>query len=277
MEEHLDGLSERLSSFVAAAPRVRGPHVRFLRGQAAQIAPGSSVLDVGAGIAPFRELFIHTDYVTCDWEQSMYDEKVDIRAPATAIPVEDASFDAIVCTEVLEHVPEPSLVLTEFRRILRPGGVVLLTVPFVWFLHEEPYDFYRYTTHGLQHLLETTGFDDIEVNPLGDAFSTLAELVANLGWMIGSDQDPSDPNKVTVARAMRELGEVIASFSDYDERWILPLGYSAKARCPLMPASGPQLTAGSRPMRRAVSRIVRAAGQRRAAPVADDPGAGAPS
>ncbi|HTX62360.1 MAG TPA: class I SAM-dependent methyltransferase, partial [Acidimicrobiales bacterium] len=172
MDPALDDCSEHLRTFVAANPRVRGPHVRFLRGEAKQLPPGSAVIDVGVGVAPFRELFAHTRYVTCDWEGSSYDQEVDIRAPATDIPVEEGSFDAVVCTEVLEHVPEPAAVLAELRRVLRPGGVLLVTVPFVWFLHEEPYDYYRYTTHGLKFLLDGAGFSEVEITPLGDAFST---------------------------------------------------------------------------------------------------------
>jgi SAM-dependent methyltransferase len=232
MDSAFDDLSERLRAFVASNPRVRGPHVVFLRREATDIPAGSSVLDVGAGIAPFRELFDHTRYVTCDWEGSSYDQDVDIRAPATAIPVEDGSFDVVLCTEVLEHVPEPSLVLTEFSRILRRGGLLLMTVPLVWFLHEEPYDYYRYTPHGLRFLLEGAGFAELEIVPSGDAFSTLAELVANLGWMIGADEDPADQHKAEVAQKMRELAEVIQSYSDADTRWILPLGYAVTARRP---------------------------------------------
>jgi SAM-dependent methyltransferase len=229
MDAELDGLSERLQSFVASNPRVRGPHVAFLRKEAAAIGPGADVIDVGAGIAPFRELFAHTRYVTCDWEGSSYDEKVDIRAPASAIPVDDASFDVVILTEVLEHVPEPAVVLRELHRIVKPGGLLLLTVPLVWFLHEEPYDYYRYTPHGLRFLLEGADFADLEITPTGDAFSTLAELVANLGWMMGADEHPDDPHRAAVAQAMRELADVIGAFSAYDDRRILPIGYTVRA------------------------------------------------
>ncbi len=232
MDPDLEGLSDRLRGFVTANPRVRGPHLAFIQREARLLPEGADVLDVGAGIAPFRELFAHAHYLTCDWEQSGYDEVVDIRAPASAIPVDDASFDVVLCTEVLEHVPEPRVVLNELRRILRPGGLLLVTVPFVWFLHEEPHDYYRYTVHGLRFLFDGAGFDELEIEPLGDSFSTLAELVANLGWMIGADQDPSDQPRATVADAMRKLAEVIQAFSGLDDRWILPLGYSAKARNP---------------------------------------------
>jgi SAM-dependent methyltransferase len=263
----LDDLSERLRGFVAFNPRVRRPHVEFLRREATELPQGADVLDVGAGIAPFRELFAHTRYVTCDWEESSYDEKVDIRAPADSIPVDDGSFDAVVCTEVLEHVPEPSVVLAELHRVLRPGGVLLVTVPLVWFLHEEPHDYYRYTPHGLKFLLDGAGFADLEIAPTGDAFSTLAELVANLGWMMGADQDPSDPHKAVIARAMRELGEVIGSFSGYDDLRIFPIGYTVKVR---RPAEG-QVTPGSdsdarSTTRRVVSRLARVAGPGRQKP-----------
>jgi SAM-dependent methyltransferase len=229
----------------------------FLRRAATEIPPGASVLDVGAGTAPFRELFAHTNYKTCDWDHSIYDEKVDIRAPATSIPVDDASFDAVVCTQVLEHVPEPGAVLAELLRILRPGGRLLITAPLVWFLHEEPHDYYRYTPHGLRFLLTRAGFADIEIAPMGDSFSTLAELVANLGWMMGADHDPSDQHKAAIAHAMRQLAEVIGSFSEYDARWILPIDYSVKARRPdqmhIPDATPPGPRRGG--VRRAMSRL----------------------
>jgi SAM-dependent methyltransferase len=259
VDRGLEDLSEKLRSFVASNPRVRRPHVEFLRNEAREIPAGSSVLDVGAGTAPFRELFVHTRYVTCDWEQSGYDEEVDIRAPATDIPVEDGSFDVIVCTEVLEHVPEPSVVLAELHRVLRDGGLLLVTVPFVWFLHEEPHDYYRYTPHGLKFLLDGARFADYEISPTGDAFSTLAELVASLGWMMGSDQDPSDEHRAMIARAMRELAGVIGTFSAYDTQRILPLGYTVRAIRPASRLEGPGSATTSRNLvRRAASRLGRA-------------------
>jgi ubiquinone/menaquinone biosynthesis C-methylase UbiE len=72
--------------------------------------------------------------------------------------------DAVLSTQVLEHVADPLSVLAEFFRVLKPDGRLWLTAPFVWYLHEEPYDYYRFTSHGLRFLLERAGFIEIEVN-----------------------------------------------------------------------------------------------------------------
>lgn len=228
-------ISESLRGFIDEAPYVRGPHIAFLRQVAAELGPDSTILDVGAGDAPYRELFSHTRYLTCDWENSIYrpDPPPDLVALAGRIPVEDASFDAILNTQVLEHVPEPWLVLEEFRRLLKPGGKLWMTVPFVWYLHEQPYDYYRYSSHGLRFLLERAGFGEIEIAPLNDSFSTLAQLVSHLGWMMGRQPDGFDDQRDLVARTMQQVASLIGSFSDLDIQWILPLNYSVVAALPL--------------------------------------------
>ena len=111
----MDDVSEELRQFIAVAPRVQEPHLPFLRRAAGELAPHESILDVGAGMAPYRELFCHARYVTCDWDHSIYAPSTppDIRASADRIPVADASFDAILCTQVLEYAPELWAVLEE--------------------------------------------------------------------------------------------------------------------------------------------------------------------
>ena len=122
--------------------------------------------------------------------------------------------------------------LEEFRRVLRPAGKLRMTAPLVWYLHEEPYDYYRYTSHGLRFLLERAGFRDIEIIPLNDVFSTLAQLVSHVGWMMGRDSDGFDGHRDLVARTMEQLAPLIASFSNFDTKWILPLNYSVVASAP---------------------------------------------
>jgi SAM-dependent methyltransferase len=229
--EEMEGLSDELRSFIAEAPKVRGPHIEFLRRAAGTLAPEHTILDVGSGLAPYRELFSLTSYVTCDWDQSLYAPEVppDIVAPAHNIPVEDQSFDAVLCTEVLEHVPAPWEVLSEFQRIIRPGGAVWITVPFTWPLHEQPHDYYRYTEFGLRHLLDTAGFSRIDVAPLSDTFSTLSQLMHDAQALMGSADDGWDQSRGLVGHTMRNLADLIASFSSFDTQRILPLGYSATA------------------------------------------------
>ena len=152
--------------------------------EAAAAAPaGARVLDAGAGDAPYRELFAHTDYKTTDWTESPHPgaRSADIIASLDALPVEDASFDVVLCTQVLEHVAEPARVLAELRRVLRDGGELWLTVPFVGELHEEPHDHYRYTSYGLQGLCERAGFGEVRTWPLGGYFTAMAQLARNMG------------------------------------------------------------------------------------------------
>jgi SAM-dependent methyltransferase len=224
-------ISDELRRFIDEAPHAREPHIAFLRDAANSLPEGATVLDVGAGDAPYRELFAHLRYLTCDWENSIYEPErpPDIIAAADSIPLDDASLDGLVCTQVLEHVPEPWRVLEEFHRVLRPAGRLWLTTPLTWYLHEQPHDYYRYTSHGLRYLIDRAGFAEIEITPMNDSFSTIAQLVSHLGWMMGRQPDGHDDQRDLVGKTMAELAPLIASFSNYDIQWILPISFAATA------------------------------------------------
>jgi SAM-dependent methyltransferase len=130
-------------------------------------------------------------------------------------------------TQVLEHVPEPATVLAELHRILTSGGTLYLTVPLVWELHELPHDYYRYTGEGLRHLLEGAGFTSIEVEPRNDCFTTLAQLMRNVRWAMGSASDGLDDRRVAAGELLMDLADQIAQLAPLDAERILPLGYSA--------------------------------------------------
>jgi SAM-dependent methyltransferase len=225
------GISEALRTFTAEFPWERESILEFVRGVAADVPAGARVLDVGAGDAPYRELFAHTDYMTTDWAGSEHEgaSAADIVASAEALPVEAASFDVALCTQVLEHVPDPAAVVTELRRVLRPGGSVHLTVPFVWEMHELPHDYFRYTGPGIGALLERAGFTNIDVAPRNDCFTTVAQLLRNLDSVMGRAPDGLDPVRDEVGIAMRKLADQIAELAPLDARRIMPLGYRASA------------------------------------------------
>ncbi len=152
--------------------------------QARQIPPGSRVLDVGAGSCRYRTLFAHCTYKTQDFKGHEGSEvgpladkdywqygHIDYVSDATSIPVADGSFDAVLCTEVLEHVAEPIRVVHEFSRILRPGGRLLLTAPLGSGLHMEPNHHYGgYTPYWYHRFLGEAGFGEIVVQPNGGFF-----------------------------------------------------------------------------------------------------------
>lgn len=210
---------------------MRRPHVSFLRGAAAEVAAGATVLDVGAGDAPYAELFRAHDYLTVDWSQTGHrpERPVDIVAEAHSIPRADRSVDAIVCTQVLEHLPEPRAALQEFHRLLRPRGTLWMTTPFAWYMHEVPYDFYRYTPWGLRYLLEGAGFADIDVKPMSTSMETIAELMRHLRWIIGEGHDGLDERRAAVGDLVARLSQAVEAQSYLDTQSLLPVALSARA------------------------------------------------
>lgn len=137
------------------------------------------LLDVGCGTKPYRALFAVERYVglDIDSETTRRQATADVLYPGGRFPFDDASFDAVLCNQVLEHIFEPDDFLQEIRRVLRPGGRLLLTVPFVWDEHEQPFDYARYSTFGLRALLQRNGLAVSRQAKLLDDASTLFQLL----------------------------------------------------------------------------------------------------
>jgi hypothetical protein len=157
----------------------------FLRDVGASLPAGTRVLDAGAGEAPYRGHFAHTEYRTADFcEVDKAYVPMDYVCDLTDIPVDAGSFDAVILTQVLEHLPEPQRVLREIRRVLAPGGKVFLTAPLFYAEHEQPYDFYRYTQFGFRHQLTSAGFEVDDISWLegygGTVSYQLRQAVVNL-------------------------------------------------------------------------------------------------
>jgi ubiquinone/menaquinone biosynthesis C-methylase UbiE len=144
---------------------------QWIARQAAGLAAGTRVLDVGAGSCPYREQFRHCAYKTQDFVALQEDQlrgarygQIDYVCDATRIPVPDASFDAALCAEVLEHVPAPLDVVRELARILAPGGKLILTAPLGSGIHQEPFHFYGgYTPYWYRKVLGEAGFAEVYV------------------------------------------------------------------------------------------------------------------
>ena len=145
---------------------------------AASLEYQGRVIDLGCGAAPYRELILEqaTDYVGVDWAHSRHDQsRVDVHADLTRpLPLDDESAGTVVSFQVMEHLPDPEAFLRECHRLLVIEGRLHLTVPFMWRVHEAPHDYFRYTSHGLEHLLRKAGFADISVRAYGGFWTTLA-------------------------------------------------------------------------------------------------------
>lgn len=146
---------------------------RFARGD---------LLDLGCGPVPLFGLYFPlVDSVTCvDWPASPHatlhvDLVADLSEP---LALESAAFDTVILSDVLEHVPEPRTLLSEIARVLRPGGHLLLNVPFMYGLHELPHDYFRYTAPALHRLLAGAGLRVSHLGTVGGSLHVLADLVA---------------------------------------------------------------------------------------------------
>lgn len=139
---------------------------------------GGRLLDVGCGSKPYEKLFNVKEYIGLDIdnENSRKCAISDYFYDGRKFPFSDQEFDSILCNQVLEHVFNPDEFLSEIYRVMKPGAKLLLTVPFVWDEHEQPFDYARYTSFGLKALLEKNKLKVIEYEKLGADASTLFQL-----------------------------------------------------------------------------------------------------
>lgn len=137
-----------------------------------------TVVDLGCGTQPYRALFAGASrYLGVD-RPGMPDsgEVVDVFGDAEDIPLAASRADVVVCTEVMEHIGDPRRMLADIHRVLRPGGALVLSVPFIWHIHDEPHDYWRFTEYGLRRILGDAGFTVESLVPVnGFAGAVLAE------------------------------------------------------------------------------------------------------
>lgn len=164
----------------------------------AAVPTDSRLLDAGAGELKNRHHCSHLNYVSQDFAQytgangpipneglqnEVWDvSQIDIVSDITSIPEPDGSFDVILCSEVLEHVPEPTRALDEFARLLRPGGILISTAPFASIVHMAPYFFSTgFSKYWYEHNLKVRGFEIVELSANGDWYASLRQELFRLG------------------------------------------------------------------------------------------------
>jgi SAM-dependent methyltransferase len=150
--------------------------LRDIIGRRAHLARGY-LLDVGSGGQPYRELLKDVDrYFALDISPN---RDVTVYGSAMALPFREGSFDTVLSNQVLEHVPEPYLLMKEAARVLKGGGILILTTPQTWGLHLEPEDYFRFTRYGLRYLAEKAGLDVIEIAPTCGIWATLSQRLSD--------------------------------------------------------------------------------------------------
>lgn len=140
------------------------------------------LLDLGCGNVPLYGLYKNRviDNICIDWDSSLHENPyLDIVADLNSgIPTESDYFDTILSTDVLEHIAQPDLMMREISRVLKPGGKLILTVPFFYWLHETPYDYFRYTEFSLRMFCEKNKMDILSLSPYGGALEVILDIIA---------------------------------------------------------------------------------------------------
>ena len=182
--------------------------------EAALIPAGALVLDAGAGQGQYRQLFAHTRYESQDFAQYQGSEDGLLRetwdytalnylCDITAIPVEDGRFDVVICTEVMEHLPDPVVALKELVRVLKPGGSLIVTVPLGSGVHQEPYHYYGgFSPYFFSHHLALLDVEIEELKPIGGLLKHVSQEMGRVG------------------RLLEEKGNVSAEFNYLLRYWI---------------------------------------------------------
>lgn len=135
-----------------------------------------NILDLGCGEQNYKATLLETGstYFGIDWGNSFHNIQVDLVADLNEIiPLKDNFADTIISISVLEHLKEPILFISETHRLLKPEGYILLQVPFQWHIHEQPYDYQRFTSYGLQDIFQKAGYHEISVIPTCGLFTTI--------------------------------------------------------------------------------------------------------
>lgn len=153
---------------------------RFVERTARDVPAGQRLLDAGAGEARYRPLFERVRYVALDdgrgdprWDYT----RLDVAGDLMRLPFRNGAFDAVLCTETLEHLRDPTDFLAEVARVLRPGGRLYMTAPQSFKEHQQPHDYFRYTRYGLRLLLERAGLAPVSVEPEGGYFAFLGDKI----------------------------------------------------------------------------------------------------
>lgn len=190
--------------------------------------------DLGCGKVPYYAIYRpHVERVTCaDWPQSFHGRQhLDVACDlARALPFRDECFDTVLLSDVLEHVPEPTRCLEEIERVLAPDGILLMNTPFLYWLHEIPHDYYRYTEFALRSLLRAARMELLLLEPIGGSPEVFVDFCSKHLAKVPLLGSLTVSALARLALRLRRLGPW-RRFSAKSSR-LFPLGYFVVARKP---------------------------------------------
>jgi SAM-dependent methyltransferase len=152
----------------------RNENYSFFEKKLSELSAELSLYDLGSGAEQFKTLFHRFKYTGVDFEK--FNEKTIVTDLTKTFPFSNAVADIVTLSNTLEHIPTPEQFIHECARILKPGGLLVGTVPFLLGVHQAPYDFNRYTPFQLKRFLEMAGFADVQIVSLGrqmDVYNTI--------------------------------------------------------------------------------------------------------
>lgn len=211
----------------------------------ASIPAGSKILDAGAGELQYKKFCNHLNYTSQDFAQyngsgnnvglqtgTWDNSKLDIISDIINMPIEDSSFDAIMCIEVFEHIPTPNLAVKEFARVLKKGGTVIITSPFCSLTHFAPYYFANgFSKYWYQTILEQYGFKIKEITPNGSYFEYIAQELKRVPEVAKLFSGETDELYKRYSPALIKMLEFLTEFKEKDKgsNELLCFGYHVVA------------------------------------------------
>jgi SAM-dependent methyltransferase len=220
-EEGLDRL--RISQVDARHPYFLHFRSLFPDLEKASVHAHGRLLDIGCGNKPYKKMFQGriSEHVGCDVVQSS-ESRADVICLATYLPFKDASYSTVLMTQVIEHVADHQAMLREAYRVLQNDGVLILSGPMYWPLHEEPHDFFRFTEYGLRFLLENVGFTGIEIVNNGGKWALCGQVLVHT----------ITSTRLERGFLIRTINRIFAYLDDRRPDRINPMNYVVVARKP---------------------------------------------
>lgn len=175
---------------------------------------GGKLLDIGCGTKPFESFFSTRveEHIGFDHDGCLHNkDNINVLGDIYNMPFENCTFESAISTAVLEHLEEPQQAINETYRVLKKDGIAIFSCPFIWHIHEEPRDFFRYSEFGLDYMFKKAGFDVLEIVPLSGFWVTFGQLLA---YVIKRENENKFIGKINLLNPILYLIQKISSKLD---------------------------------------------------------------